>query len=322
LDSYDGANTYMEFTEMSPYTSSSVSPSFTPAPNINWRLLSFHPARPNLSLHFDITLPTHDIEYMQGSSHVIQRTSLSDTDLDIPAADEELINMTINFKRNDLQWDIYVKRDRGIRVRDVFEAIYSAFDTPLTLHEKNSIPLCLRAGCEQAFRLRCNLAPVPPIVQQRQGWKRVDTLLHQTIFRGLTQSKRGEAWTLNLSGTMSKAIDRGGLKSNYIAADSTGRYPEKDLLWDPIVRCYSLVNICEIDRLPLMSKLELKTTVSHSLPTPPVLELPGVGFPFPSHELCALIMSSIDYRNTYPHTPTKIRTCYQITPTMICSIYL
>lgn len=196
---------------------------------------------------------------MQGSSHGIQRTSLSDTDLDIPAADEELINMTINFKRNDLQWDIYVKRDRGIRVRDVFEAIYSAFDIPLTLHEKNSIPLCLRAGCEQAFRLRCNLAPVPLIVQQRQGWKRVDTLLHQTIFRGLTQSKRGEAWTLNLSGTMSKAIDRGGLMSYHIAADPTERYPERDLLWDPI--------------------LELKTTTSHSLPTPPVLELPDEYLP-------------------------------------------
>lgn len=289
LDPYDGADAFafMESMEMTLYPSSSVSPSFIPAPNINWRLLSFHPARPNLSLHFDIAFPTHDIEYMQGFSHGIQRTPLSDADLDIPAADEELINMTINFKRNDLQWDIYVKRDKGIRVRDVFEAIYSAFDIPLTLHEKNLMPLCLRAGCEQAFRLRCNLAPVLPIVQQRQGWKRVDTLLHQTIFRGLTQSKRGEDWILNLSGTMPKAIDKGGLMSYHIAADPTERYPTRDLLWDPIVRCYSLVNICEIDRLLLMSKLELETTASHSLPTPPVSELPGVRFRSTSHELVA-----------------------------------
>jgi len=162
-----------------------------------------------------------------------------------------------------------VKRDKGIRVRDVFEAIYSAFDIPLTLHEKNLMPLCLRAGCEQAFRLRCNLAPVLPIVQQRQGWKRVDTLLHQTIFRGLTQSKRGEDWTLNLSGTMPKAIDKGGLMSYHIAADPTERYPTRDLLWDPI--------------------LELETTASHSLPTPPVSELPGEYLPpYPDKNLKAL----------------------------------
>lgn len=95
-----------------------------------------------------------------------------------------------------------MKRDEGIRVRDVFEAIYSAFDTPLTPHEKSLIPLRLRAGCEEAFRLRCNLAPELPIMQQRQGWKRVDALLHETLFRGLTQSKSGGGWTLNLSWTM------------------------------------------------------------------------------------------------------------------------
>ncbi|KAG1901082.1 fungal-specific transcription factor domain-containing protein [Suillus fuscotomentosus] len=255
LDSYDGANTYyMEFTEMSPYTSSSASPSFVPAPNINWRLLSFHPARPNLLLHFDIAFPTYDIEYMQDSSYGIRQTPLSDADLDMPAADEELTNMTINFKCDPLQWDIYVKRDKGIRVRDVFEAIYSAFDIPLTLHEKSLIPIHLHAGCEEAFRLRCNLAPVLPILQKRQGWKRIDALLHETIFRGLAQSKRGECWTLNLSGTMSKAIDRRRLMSYHIATDSTVRYRARGLLWDPI--------------------LELETTASHSPQTLPVSEVP------------------------------------------------
>ncbi|KAG1860206.1 hypothetical protein DFJ58DRAFT_619627, partial [Suillus subalutaceus] len=148
-------------------------------------------------LHFDIAFPTHDIEYMQDSSYGIQQTPLSDANLDKPAANEELTEMTIKFQRNPLQWDIYVKRDEGIRVRDVFEAIYSAFDKLLTPHEKSLIPHYLHAGCEEAFRLRCNLAPVLPLMQKIQGWKRVDALLHETIFRGLAQSKRGD-WTLNL----------------------------------------------------------------------------------------------------------------------------
>ncbi|KAG2130620.1 uncharacterized protein EDB93DRAFT_1047185, partial [Suillus bovinus] len=149
-------------------------------------------------LHFDIAFPTHDIEFVQDFSYGIQKAPLSDADLDMPAADEELTNMTINFQRNPLRWDIHVKRDEGIRVRDVFEAIYSAFDIPITLYEKSLMPPRLHAGCEEAFRLRCDLAPVPLIMQQCQGWKRIDTLLHETIFRGLTQSKRGEDWTLNL----------------------------------------------------------------------------------------------------------------------------
>ncbi|KAG2106662.1 uncharacterized protein F5147DRAFT_614412, partial [Suillus discolor] len=244
---------FIESTYMSSYSSRSVSPAFIPSPNLNWQLLSYHPARPNLSLHFDIAFPTHDIEYIQDSSCGIQRTPLSDADLDMPAADEELINMTINFQRNPSQWDIYVKRDEGIRVRDVFEAIYSAFDIPLKLYEKSLIPLHLRAGCEEAFRLRCNLAPVLPVMQRRQGWKRVDTLLYETIFCGLTQSKRG-VWTLNLSGTMSKALDRRRLMSHHIA-----RYRAGGLPWDPM--------------------LELETTASNALPAPPVLEISGEYLP-------------------------------------------
>ncbi|KIK37983.1 hypothetical protein CY34DRAFT_30294, partial [Suillus luteus UH-Slu-Lm8-n1] len=165
---------------------------------LHWQLLSYHVAQPDLFLHFDVAFPTHDIEYKRSSLYSVQSTPLHDANLDKPAADTELTNMTINFERSPLQWDINVKRDEGIRVRDVFEAIYSAFDTPLTPHEKSLIPLRLRAGCEEAFRLRCNLAPELPIMQQRQGWKRVDALLHETLFRGLTQSKSGGGWTLNL----------------------------------------------------------------------------------------------------------------------------
>ncbi|KAG1727991.1 hypothetical protein EDB19DRAFT_1913958 [Suillus lakei] len=117
-------------------------------------------------------------------------------------ANEKLVKMTINFQRGPFEWDIDVKRDKGIRVRDVFEAIYAAFDVPLTPHEKGLIPHHRRAVYEEAFRLRCKLAAGLPIVEQRQGWKRVDMLLHETLFRGLTQPKSGGDWVLNLSGSV------------------------------------------------------------------------------------------------------------------------
>ncbi|KAG2126496.1 hypothetical protein BD769DRAFT_800254 [Suillus cothurnatus] len=197
-----------------------MSPAFTsPIPNLHWQLLSYHPARPNLSLHFDVVFPIYHIEHMQSSSYGVQRISLSDADLDKPAADMILTNMTINFQRNPFEWNINVKRDEGIRVRDIFEAIYTAFDTPLTPLEKSLMSVFLDLGCQEAFRLRCNFASALPIAQQRQGLKRVDTLLHETIFCGLTRSKSGEDWTLNLSGTMSKAMDRRHLVSDHIAAN-------------------------------------------------------------------------------------------------------
>lgn len=173
-----------------------------PALNLHWKLLPYHPNRSKRFLHFDIAFPTHDIEFRQNSSYGVQRTSLSDADLDKSAADEKLVKMTINFQRGPFEWDIDVKRDKGIRVRDVFEAIYAAFDLPLTPHEKGLIPHHRRAVYEEAFRLRCKLAPGLPIVEQRQGWKRVDMLLHETLFRGLTQPKSGGDWVLNLSGSV------------------------------------------------------------------------------------------------------------------------
>jgi len=230
-----------------------------PALNLHFLLLPYHPNRSKRFLHFDIAFQTHNIEFRQNSSYGVQRTSLSDADLDKSAADEKLVEMIISFQRGPFEWDIDVKRDKGIRVRDVFEAIYAAFDVPLTPHEKNLIPHHRRAVYEEAFRLRCKLAPGLPIDEQRQGWKRVDMLLHETLFRGLTQPKSGGDWVLNLSGAMSTAIaNRGYPTSDQISADSTIRSWVERSVSDPIVRHYSLADICTADRLPLTLSLTLK----------------------------------------------------------------
>ncbi|KAG0693122.1 hypothetical protein DFH29DRAFT_965620, partial [Suillus ampliporus] len=273
---------FVGFTSLNLSPSSSVpQASVGPTLHLHWQLLSYHVARPNLFLHFDVVFPTRDIEYRRNSPCGVQRTPLCDADLDKPAADE-LTMMTINFQRNPFEWDINVKRDEGIRVRDVFEAIYAAFDVPLTPYEKSLIPLRLHAGCEEAFRLRCNLAPVLPIVEKRQGWKRVDTLLHESIFCGLTQSKSGD-WTLNLSGMMLRAkqdsdiMDKGRLWSNPTAL----RYWLDLILTTPIAHHWWK----DLMRDALVPDIEITApNSSPSLPDSLVEYLP----PYPDQTLNAL----------------------------------
>lgn len=192
-------NVYTVPTSLPP--NAHLGPMKGPALKLHWQLLPYDPARSKRFLHFDVAFHTRDIEFRQNSAYGVQRTRLSDADLDKPAADEKLVKMSINFERGPFEWDIDVKRDGGIRVRDVFEAIYAAFNVPLTPYEKNLIPHHCRAAYEEAFKLRCKLAPGLPIVEQRKGWKRVDALLHETLFRGLTQPKSGGDWVLNLSGS-------------------------------------------------------------------------------------------------------------------------
>jgi hypothetical protein len=299
FDRRAGPNSSVISTYSNPSASTSVSQASTgPALHLHWQLLSYHVAQPDLFLHFDVAFPIHDIEYRRDSSHSVQQIPLCDGNLDKPAANKELTNMTIKFQRNPMQWDINIKRDEGIRVRDVFEAIYSAFDIPLTPHEKSLIPRSFHAGCEDAFRLRCSLAPVSPIVQQRQGWKRVDTLLHKTLFCGLTRSKSGEDWTLNLSCTNLRT-DSNIMDGERLMSDSTAlRYWKdlvltvpialqwlKDLTGDVLVRQNLLVEIDVADRLPSSLKPVLETTASHSpLPQPSSLI---VRFIYPSHVLAA-----------------------------------
>jgi hypothetical protein len=201
-------------------------------PKLHWQLLPYDPTRSKRFIHFDISFPTDDIQYRQNSSHGIQHIPLPDADLDKPAADKTLTQMTIQFQHNPFKWDIDVTRNEGIRVHDVFEAIYAAFQEPLTSYEKDLIPYYRYAGYEEAFELRCKLTAENPVVDQRQVWKRVDALLHKTFFLGLAQSKLGGDWRLNVGGTM--------LTSNQGSIRRGGRDLSSDV---PIVRHHPLADI-------------------------------------------------------------------------------
>ncbi|KAF8125758.1 hypothetical protein EV363DRAFT_1175500 [Boletus edulis] len=175
-----------------PPPGSRLVPMKQPAYDLHWQLLPYDPQRSRRLVRFDMAFPVDHIVF-QDREH---RTKLSDVELDKPAANDTMTKMLITFEHGPFTWEVDVKNAHRIRCRDVFEAIYKAFNEQLTLEEQRLVGD--RRTVEAAFRLRCKLAPGLPEVERSLGWKRVDVLLHQTIFRGLTQPKSGGDWVLHL----------------------------------------------------------------------------------------------------------------------------
>ena len=163
-----------------------------PAFDLHWLLLPFDARRSKRLLRFDMAFPADEAVFQASG----RRTKLSDAELDKPAANGTMTKMLITFEQRPFSWEVDVKNTRGIRCRDVFEAIYKAFDEQLTLEEQKLVRD--RRAVEAAFRLRCRLSPGLPEVERSLGWKRVDVLLHKTVFLGLTPLKSGSHWVLNL----------------------------------------------------------------------------------------------------------------------------
>ena len=163
-----------------------------PAFALHWQLLPFDLRRSKRLLRFDMAFPVDDIVFQDRGC----RSRLSDAELDKPAANDTMTKMLITFEQGPFSWEVDVKNAHGIRCRDVFEAIYKTFNEQLTREEQRLVRN--RRAVEDAFRLRCKLAPGLPEVERSYGWKRVDVLLHQTVFLGLTQPKSCGDWVLNL----------------------------------------------------------------------------------------------------------------------------
>lgn len=163
-----------------------------PAFDLHWQLLPYVAGRSRRLLRFDMAFPVDEAVF-QGHGF---RTKLSDAELNKPAANGTMTKMLITFEHGQFSWEVDVKNARGILCRDVFEAIYKAFNEQLTLEEQRLVRD--RRAVDAAFRLRCKLAPGIPEVERSLGWKRVDVLLHKTVFLGLTQPKSGSDWVLNL----------------------------------------------------------------------------------------------------------------------------
>jgi hypothetical protein len=100
--------------------------------------------------------------------------------------------------RGDLRWKIVVQKSKGITCEDVFQAIYDAYDVPLTEKDLADYDPKLIQWCEKAFKKRCEAVPRLSEREKRIGMKRVDLLNNRTYFHGLTKADADGPWRLEL----------------------------------------------------------------------------------------------------------------------------
>ncbi|KAL1744995.1 hypothetical protein HDZ31DRAFT_5097, partial [Schizophyllum fasciatum] len=79
--------------------------------------------------------------------------------------------------------EILVQRRAGLRVIDVFEAIYNEYHRPLDAHEVAQVGEAYLETCRPWFLQRCQ--ETPQIMEREQGIRRVDLMRSHRIFKGL-----------------------------------------------------------------------------------------------------------------------------------------
>ncbi|KAF8624392.1 hypothetical protein AX15_005878 [Amanita polypyramis BW_CC] len=97
-------------------------------------------------------------------------------------------------------WPIRVRRKEGIRVRDVYAAIYDSFHK--TVRSEDGIPEGDRRNAEPHRDARCRQASGLYEYNWRQGLLRVDVLRSHTIFAGIEQD--GKHYRLYLKSYMER----------------------------------------------------------------------------------------------------------------------
>ncbi|KAK0202132.1 hypothetical protein DFS33DRAFT_1265288 [Desarmillaria ectypa] len=108
------------------------------------------------------------------------------------------MNIRVKVDHPLIPWVVKVRRKEGIRCIDVFEAVYSCFNTTLTPDEELRYQHYLKTDwCVTAFKLRCAKSPGITYVNEKQGKRRVDLLGERTFFGGLTHDG-DDKWTLAL----------------------------------------------------------------------------------------------------------------------------
>ncbi|KAG6808882.1 hypothetical protein H0H87_012341 [Tephrocybe sp. NHM501043] len=85
------------------------------------------------------------------------------------------------------RWDLLIERPNGIRIIDVFEEIYKAYNVPLTDAESEyfKFPL-LSTMCYGAYRRRAKYGPAPEEKILNQGMCRVDLMQDKIFFGGFS----------------------------------------------------------------------------------------------------------------------------------------
>ena len=112
-----------------------------------------------------------------------------------------LMEMTIyHADERYAMWPIRVRRKEGIRVRDVYAAIYDTFHKPVRSEDR--IPEGDKWYAEPHREARCREASGLFEYNRRQGLLRVDVFRSHTIFAGIEQ--HGKNYRLHLKSYMER----------------------------------------------------------------------------------------------------------------------
>lgn len=123
------------------------------------------------------------------------------------------------------RWPIEARNDRGVKVRDVIEAIYKVAQIPLRPDEWERMSSKDKDRIQAAYKLRWMNA-VHPETERLQGVRRIDCLLRYTRFGGLSSSfDRSYRCVLTLSRQLPH-LGTGGNASNECP-------PSSDCLQEP-----------------------------------------------------------------------------------------
>jgi hypothetical protein len=107
-----------------------------------------------------------------------------------------MLHMTIVNRKLE-KWPIHIVTQRGIRVIDVFRAIYDTYSQPLTHGELKDFGAEYIDRCKRAFLQRCHDSPEFDHIEERRGMLRIDLMRGRRIFKGLIPVS-GQPWTYEL----------------------------------------------------------------------------------------------------------------------------
>jgi len=165
-------------------------------------ILLYHTHISNAPIEFDVSLPPAQILVSQGSSRS-SYSSLTPRHLSPPAVYPPLSFMRI--KCPLLPWPIDVHPDARsgstvVTVGNVLEAIYSALRHRVSEAEWRAASPETQQRVRHAYLRRCKRqqSHTKRAYEESQGLRRIDWLVMNTAFQGLTPGKSPDRWVMHL----------------------------------------------------------------------------------------------------------------------------
>jgi hypothetical protein len=148
-------------------------------------------------VYFDIWFnPRYDPSAIKVYRRLFQ--DISEGDRNLPASSHCVLQeMDITCPVLQTSFLLKIRRPDGIRCIDVFQEIFDAYDHRLRSEERQALAPGIDDRCIVAFQKRCKDTPHLPLVNERQGMRRVDLLRGKRIFNGLKRDPRSQTWVLD-----------------------------------------------------------------------------------------------------------------------------